>query len=142
MHDMSATSETLGETWFLAQVKPNCEAVAERNLARQGIGTFLPREDVTREQRGRFVAKRGEGTRALSIAFVSSLTGGIFGAFALSFAVVLAKPIILQIGFGEQFMLVGGCGMGLACACTGDVTAARAGSGFYVFIFRFCKQLR
>ena len=52
------------------------------------------------------MTKRGEGTRALSAAFVSSLAGGIFGAFVLSFAVFFAKPIILQIGFGEQFMLV------------------------------------
>lgn len=52
------------------------------------------------------MSKRGEGTRALSAAFVSSLFGGIFGAFVLSFAVFAAKPIILSIGFGEQFMLV------------------------------------
>ena len=52
------------------------------------------------------MTKRGEGTRALSAAFVSSLFGGTFGAFALSFAVFFAKPIILKIGFGEQFMLV------------------------------------
>ncbi len=52
------------------------------------------------------MSKRGEGTRALSAAFVSSLFGGILGAFVLSFAVFAAKPIILSIGFGEQFMLV------------------------------------
>ncbi|WP_415715646.1 tripartite tricarboxylate transporter permease [Roseibium sp.] len=52
------------------------------------------------------MSKRGEGTRALSAAFISSLFGGIFGAFVLSFAVFFAKPIILKIGFGEQFMLV------------------------------------
>ena len=52
------------------------------------------------------MSKRGEGTRALSAAFISSLFGGIFGAFVLSFAVFAAKPIILKIGFGEQFMLV------------------------------------
>jgi len=52
------------------------------------------------------MTKKGEGTRALSIAFVSSLVGGIFGAFVLSFAVYFAQPVILQIGFGEQFMLV------------------------------------
>jgi TctA family transporter len=52
------------------------------------------------------MSKRGEGTRALSAAFISSLFGGIFGAFILSFAVFFAKPIILKIGFGEQFMLV------------------------------------
>lgn len=47
-----------GPAWFLAQVKPNCEAVAERNLKRQGFQIFLPREDVTRELRGRFVTRR------------------------------------------------------------------------------------
>jgi TctA family transporter len=52
------------------------------------------------------MAKRGEGTRALSAAFISSLVGGIFGAFVLSFAVFFSIPIILKIGFGEQFMLV------------------------------------
>lgn len=52
------------------------------------------------------MAKAGEGTRALSAAFVSSLFGGLFGALVLSFAVVAARPIILSIGFGEQFMLV------------------------------------
>ena len=52
------------------------------------------------------MSKRGEGTRALSAAFISSLFGGILGAFVLSFAVFAAKPIILKIGFGEQFMLV------------------------------------
>ncbi|MCY4260537.1 MAG: tripartite tricarboxylate transporter permease [Rhodobacteraceae bacterium] len=52
------------------------------------------------------MTKKGGGTRALSIAFVSSLVGGVFGAFVLSFAVYFAQPVILQIGFGEQFMLV------------------------------------
>ncbi|MEM7124669.1 MAG: tripartite tricarboxylate transporter permease, partial [Pseudomonadota bacterium] len=52
------------------------------------------------------MAKNGEGTRALSAAFISSLFGGLFGALVLSFAVFAARPIILSIGFGEQFMLV------------------------------------
>ena len=52
------------------------------------------------------MSKRGEGTRALAAAFVSSLFGGVFGAFVLSFAVFAAKPIILSMGFSEQFMLV------------------------------------
>ncbi len=52
------------------------------------------------------MAKAGQGTRALSAAFVSSLFGGLFGALILSFAIVAALPIILSIGFGEQFMLV------------------------------------
>lgn len=70
------------------------------------------------------MTKRGEGTRALSIAFVSSLFGGIFGAFVLSFAVFFAKPIILQIGFGEQFMLVI-----LALSMVGILTGANLWKG-------------
>jgi putative tricarboxylic transport membrane protein len=52
------------------------------------------------------MAKAGQGTRALSAAFISSLFGGLFGAIVLSFAVIAARPIILSIGFGEQLMLV------------------------------------
>jgi len=53
--DVAAKAKT--NTWFLAQVKPNCEALAQRNLARQGFEAFLPQEEVTREMRGRFVTK-------------------------------------------------------------------------------------
>ncbi len=70
------------------------------------------------------MTKKGEGTRALSIAFVSSLVGGILGAFVLSFAVYFAKPIILQIGFGEQFMLVI-----LALSMVGILTGANLWKG-------------
>ena len=71
-----------------------------------------------------FPMKKGEGTRALSIAFVSSLVGGILGAFVLSFAVYFAKPIILQVGFGEQFMLVI-----LALSMVGILTGANLWKG-------------
>lgn len=43
------------ETWFLARLKPNCAAIAERNLRRQGFATFLPMEKQTRARGGRFV---------------------------------------------------------------------------------------
>lgn len=52
------------------------------------------------------MAKAGEGTRALSAAFISSLFGGLLGAMVLSVAIIAARPIILSIGFAEQFMLV------------------------------------
>lgn len=42
-------------TWFLAQLKPNCAAIAERNLKRQGFVTFLPLTEETRKQGGKFV---------------------------------------------------------------------------------------
>lgn len=42
-------------SWFLAQLKPNCAHIAERNLKLQGFGTFLPTEDATKRVRGKFI---------------------------------------------------------------------------------------
>ena len=44
-----------GATWFLAQLKPNCGNIANRNLTRQGFQTFLPLEDTTRRVKDKFV---------------------------------------------------------------------------------------
>lgn len=44
-----------GQTWFLAQLKPNSAQIAETNLRRQGFRTFLPLEEGTRKARGKFV---------------------------------------------------------------------------------------
>ena len=44
-----------GENWFLAQVKPNCASIADKNLKRQGFKTFLPLEEETRQRNGKFV---------------------------------------------------------------------------------------
>jgi transcriptional antiterminator RfaH len=41
-------------TWFLAQFKPNCHRIAERNLVRQGFHSFLPMQEETRRVRGKF----------------------------------------------------------------------------------------
>lgn len=49
------TSQKIGSSWFLAQLKPNCVHIAERNLLRQGFRTFLPLEEGTKRQRGKFV---------------------------------------------------------------------------------------
>lgn len=40
--------------WFLAQIKPNCAQIAERNLKRQGFGTFLPLEEASQNRSGKF----------------------------------------------------------------------------------------
>ena len=45
-----------GASWFLAQLRPNCVSIAERNLKRQGFGTFLPMEEGTVRRRGRFAS--------------------------------------------------------------------------------------
>jgi len=44
--------------WFLAQLKPNCSHIAQRNLERQGYRTFLPLEDVTKQRMGKFVRSK------------------------------------------------------------------------------------
>lgn len=44
-------------TWFLAQLKPNSHLIADRNLTRQGFRTFLPLQEETRRERGRFVTR-------------------------------------------------------------------------------------
>ena len=41
--------------WFLAQLKPNCALIAQKNLKRQGFKTFLPLEETTGQRRGKFV---------------------------------------------------------------------------------------
>ena len=43
-----------GNTWFLAQFKPNCHKIAQRNLQRQKFQTFLPLHEETRRKAGRF----------------------------------------------------------------------------------------
>lgn len=44
-----------GESWFLAQLKPNSGQIANRNLRRQGFKTFLPLEDRMQTRSNRFV---------------------------------------------------------------------------------------
>ena len=41
-------------TWFLARLRPNCAAIAQRNLERQKFQTFLPLERDTRRRLGKF----------------------------------------------------------------------------------------
>jgi TctA family transporter len=51
------------------------------------------------------LAKQGQAARALSAAFAASMIGGLFGALLLTFAVLVASPIILAFGSAELFML-------------------------------------
>lgn len=52
------TSDDRGISWFLAQLKPNCANIADKNLKRQGFDTFLPLEETTRQYNGKFVTTR------------------------------------------------------------------------------------
>ncbi len=50
------TDQNRDTRWFLAQLKPNCAAIAEKNLKRQGFETFLPMQEETYQRGGRFVS--------------------------------------------------------------------------------------
>ena len=41
--------------WYLAQLKPNGQAAAERNLLRQGFQTFMPRQAISRKRGTKFI---------------------------------------------------------------------------------------
>ena len=43
------------QAWFLAQVKPNADQIAKRNLERQGFTIFQPMERRTAVRRGKLV---------------------------------------------------------------------------------------
>jgi transcriptional antiterminator RfaH len=65
-----------GNTWFLAQFKPNCHKIAERNLQRQNFQTFLPLHEDTNRKAGRFVSTlRPLFTGYLFVAFDTSKGG-------------------------------------------------------------------
>jgi putative tricarboxylic transport membrane protein len=51
------------------------------------------------------LARRGEAARALSAAFLCSIYGGILSAFALTFFIFIARPLILAFGLPEMLML-------------------------------------
>jgi putative tricarboxylic transport membrane protein len=54
---------------------------------------------------GYSMAKQGQAARALSLAFLSSMAGGILGALGLTLAIPLARPLVLSFGSPELFML-------------------------------------
>ncbi len=51
------------------------------------------------------LARRGEAARALGAAFSASLFGGIVGAVVLTFAIVVARDLVLLFSSAELFML-------------------------------------
>ncbi|MGX9348574.1 tripartite tricarboxylate transporter permease [Microbacterium sp. KNMS] len=54
---------------------------------------------------GYAMARRGQAKRALSLAFLSSMAGGIIGAIGLTLAIPLARPLVLSFASPELFML-------------------------------------
>jgi len=54
---------------------------------------------------GHEMAKQGKGAKALSLAFMSSMAGGLIGAIGLTVSIPLARPLVLLFGSPEIFML-------------------------------------
>lgn len=54
---------------------------------------------------GHEMAKQGHAARALAIAFLSSMIGGLLGAIGLSLSIPIARPLVLTFGSPELFML-------------------------------------
>lgn len=50
--DLLAMNFDTGSPWYVAHTKPRQEAVAERNLQRQGFVTYLPRHTSWKKRRG------------------------------------------------------------------------------------------
>lgn len=65
------------------------------------------------------LAKQGEGARALSAAYFSSLIGGLAGAVVLTAFVLVARPVILLMGSAELFCL-GMLGLAMVGVLCGD----------------------
>lgn len=55
---------------------------------------------------GHVMAKQGKAAKALSLAFLSSMAGGVIGAVGLTLAIPIARPLVLSFGAPEIFMLV------------------------------------
>lgn len=89
------TARNRVSSWFLAQLKPNCANIANKNLKRQGFKTFLPMEEETRQRNGRFTT----ATRPL-------FPGYIFVAFdaaqGLWGAVNSTYGITRLVSFGKE----------------------------------------
>lgn len=54
---------------------------------------------------GHEMAKKGKGAKALSLAFMSSMAGGLIGAIGLTISIPIARPLVLLFGSPEIFML-------------------------------------
>lgn len=54
---------------------------------------------------GHEMTKQGKGAKALSIAFMASMFGGVIGAIGLTASIPIARPLVLLFGSPEIFML-------------------------------------
>lgn len=66
------------------------------------------------------LSQKGEGARALSAAFASSLFGGIIGAIFLTLFILIARPIVLAFGLPEMLM-VSAFGLSMVAVLAGRI---------------------
>ena len=64
------------------------------------------------------LAKKGEGARALSAAFICSMFGGLIGALLLSLTLPFAVPVVLALGTPELLMITL-LGLGMVAVLSG-----------------------
>src|SRR5712691_3342062 len=73
------------------------------------------------------MAKKGEAGRALSAAYMSSLMGGVFGAFLMAISIPILRPVMLFLGSPEllAFSVLSGNAplRGLTAGCIGIMIA-------------------
>jgi transcriptional antiterminator RfaH len=98
-----------GTSWFLAQLKPNCANIADKNLKRQGFQTFLPTEEETRQRNGKFVtALRPLFPGYIFVAFdvVCGLWRMVNSTYGITRLVGFGKePTVVPLNLVSQLML-------------------------------------
>ncbi len=95
--------------WHLAQIKPNSQDIALRNLTRQGFETFAPNHNVTRRHRGKFVARTQPLFPGYLFVSINVLEGGwrsINNTYGVSRLVSFgADPVAVPSQLVEDLML-------------------------------------
>jgi transcriptional antiterminator RfaH len=98
-----------GSSWFLAQLKPNCAKIADRNLKQQGFRTFLPMEEGTQNRKGRFVSTLRPmfpGYVFVSFDVADGLWRKIQSTYGITRLVSFGKePAIVPVDIVSQLML-------------------------------------
>lgn len=98
-----------GISWFLAQLKPNCANIADKNLKRQGFQTFLPIEEETRQRNGKFVTAMRPlfpGYIFVSFDVARGLWHTVNSTYGITRLVSFGKePTAVPLGLVSQLML-------------------------------------
>lgn len=96
-------------TWLLAQVKPNSARIADRNLTRQGFQTFMPTQEETTRNRGKFLTTLKPLFPGYIFVAFDTAQGGwhaVNSTYGISRLVSLGKePVAVPLDLVSQLML-------------------------------------